>query len=48
MRIRSTIWIAGHGRLPHSRGTALAGHEIVLDDVVTALDPPHRLGIHGG
>lgn len=24
------------------------GREIVIDDVVTAFDPPRRLGIHGG
>lgn len=24
------------------------GRELVLDDVVTALEPPRRLGIHGG
>jgi carbon monoxide dehydrogenase subunit G len=24
------------------------GREIVIDDVVTAFEPPHRLGIHGG
>jgi uncharacterized protein YndB with AHSA1/START domain len=24
------------------------GREIVIDDVVTAYEPPHRLGIHGG